>query len=85
MKKKNEKPKKEIKIPDDKRNKFESLIDRFMDTHNMTADAAREKALREIGLNENTKEFLYASKMLEAREKFDNLKKLLKMKEFGLL
>ena len=85
MKKKNEKPKKEIKIPNDKRNEFESLIDRFMDTHNMTADAAREKALREIGLNENTKEFLYASKMLEAREKFDNLKKLLKMKEFGLL
>lgn len=43
--------KKEIKIPEDKQKRFEELMDKYMDTHNMSGDAARQRALDDLGLS----------------------------------
>jgi hypothetical protein len=44
-----------ISIPSDMESKFAELVDKFMDVHNMSGDAAREKAMSELGLNKPKK------------------------------
>ena len=41
----------ETKIPEDKQKRFEELMDRYMDKHNMSGDAARNRALDDLGLS----------------------------------
>ena len=49
MKKKTTKP--NIKIPADKQSKFDELMDKYMDTQNMSGDAAYNRAVDELGLS----------------------------------
>lgn len=55
MSKKKQVSKSEPNIPDNKRQRFEELVDMYMDKHNLTADAAREKALDTLNLDESFK------------------------------
>lgn len=45
---------KESQIPEEKREKFDKLVDLYMDKHNMSGDAARKKALEELNLSEGS-------------------------------
>jgi hypothetical protein len=49
MKKKSTKP--TIKIPTDKQEKFNELMDKYMDTHNMSGESAYNRAVDEMGLS----------------------------------
>lgn len=45
------KKKQGIKIPENLQDKFNELMDKYMDTHNMTGEAAYQKAVSELGLD----------------------------------